>query len=238
MLFILVIYKKDSPIRLGGDGGSYRFTKPCMRRTFQIGIPVALERITLNAAQIIVTALLAGLGTAAMAANHLAVSAESISYMPAFGIATAATTLVGQAVGAGRKDLAMSFAKISTILGMIFMSVTGVLLFFFGGQIVSLFIRDTQVIQLGGQVLRIEAFAQPLFAASIVATGALRGAGDTKGPFLISLISMWGVRITVSALFVGSLGLVGIWVAMCSELCVRGIIFLIRLYRGRWLKMA
>lgn len=83
--------------------------------------------------------------------------------------------------------------------------------------------------------MRIEAFAQPLYAASIVATGALRGAGDSTYPFLINLVSMRGVRITLSLLLAPKIGLMGVWLAMCIELCVRGIIFLIRLWRNKWL---
>ena len=94
---------------------------------------------------------------------------------------------------------------------------------------------DPEVIDLGSQVLRIVAFAEPLFGASIVASGALRGAGDSKGPFLINLATMWGVRITLSLALVGSLGLIGVWLAMAAELCARGLIFMVRLYRGKWL---
>ncbi|MEG1699568.1 MAG: MATE family efflux transporter, partial [Oscillospiraceae bacterium] len=94
---------------------------------------------------------------------------------------------------------------------------------------------DADVIMLGSRVLRVEAFAQPLFAASIVATGALRGAGDSKVPFYINLISMWGVRITAALLLAPRVGLLGVWIAMCAELCIRGIIFLWRLKSKKWL---
>ena len=80
--------------------------------------------------------------------------------------------------------------------------------------------------ELGVRVLRIEAFAEPLFAVSIVAAGALRGAGDTLGPSVLNLVSMWGVRITLSAALAPRFGLPGVWFAMCFELCVRGLLFL------------
>ena len=88
---------------------------------------------------------------------------------------------------------------------------------------------------MGTRVLRIEAFAEPMFAASIVAAGALRGAGDTLVPSIMNLASMWGVRITLSLILAPQLGLIGVWLAMCVELCVRGGLFLIRLLRGKWL---
>ena len=95
---------------------------------------------------------------------------------------------------------------------------------------------DPEVRALGAQVLRIEAFAEPLFAVSIVAAGALRGAGDTLVPSILNLVSMWGVRITLATLLAPRMGLAGVWLAMCLELCARGILFLIRLLRGRWLE--
>ena len=95
--------------------------------------------------------------------------------------------------------------------------------------------RDAQVQMLGIRVLRIELFAEPLFAASIVGSGALRGAGDTLVPALISLVSIWGIRIVMASFLISSLGLSGVWIAMVCDLSVRGILFLIRLARGRWL---
>ena len=112
------------------------------------------------------------------------------------------------------------------------------MLFAFAPQLIMIFSKDPEVISLGAQVLRIVAFAEPLFGASIVASGALRGAGDSKGPFYISLATMWGVRITLSLLLAGQLGLVGVWLAMAAELCARGLIFMVRLYRGKWLEIS
>ena len=100
----------------------------------------------------------------------------------------------------------------------------------------SLLTPDPAIRILGTKVLRIEAFAEPMFAASIVAAGALRGAGDTLIPSIMNLASMWGVRITLSLFMAPRLGLAGVWIAMCLELCVRGVLFLIRLFRGKWLK--
>ena len=189
----------------------------------------------MSTASIVITGIISGIGTAAVAANHLAVTAESVSYMPAFGVASAGTTIVGQALGAERKDLALRFSRITTYLGILIMTLAGAGLFFFAPQLISIFSTDPEVMELGAQVLRIVALAEPLFAASIVVTGVLRGAGDAKAPFLISLVTMWGVRITLSLVLAPSFGLVGVWIAMAVELVVRGAIFLWRLYSNRWL---
>ena len=85
-------------------------------------------------------------------------------------------------------------------------------------------------------MLRIELWAEPFFAASIVVTGVLRGAGDTLIPSVMNFISIWGVRITLALLLVGTYGLTGAWIAMCAELIFRGTIFLIRMKLGNWWK--
>jgi Na+-driven multidrug efflux pump len=149
--------------------------------------------------------------------------------MPGYGIASAATTLVGQSIGAGKNKLARSFANLSVILGCAIMSVMAVIMYFICPSIFNILTPDIEVQSLAARVLRIELFAEPLFAASIVASGALRGAGDTLIPSILNLVSIWGVRISLSIMLVGRYGLVGVWVAMCAELCVRGALMLVRL---------
>ena len=98
--------------------------------------------------------------------------------------------------------------------------------------------NDPEVCELGVRILRIEAFAEPLYGASIVVAGVLRGAGDTAMCSVLSLVSLWCVRVPLSYILVKPLGLIGIWCAMCGELCFRGLIFMIRMIRGRWLDKA
>lgn len=217
-------------------GVPWRLEERCLRTAARLALPMAAERIVLGGAHIAQTRIVAPLGTAAVAADALAVTAEGFCYMPGYGIASAATTLVGQSVGAGRKDLSRRFAYLSTALGMGIMALTGALMFLLAPWLFSLLTPDPAIQALGSRVLRIEAFAEPLFAASIVAAGALRGAGDTLAPSVMNLVSMWGVRLTAAALLAPRFGLPGVWAAMCGELCVRGVLFLIRLARGKWLE--
>ncbi len=216
-------------------GGSRRFNKNCIKTAMKISIPAAVEHIIICGAYITATLIIAPLGTVAVAANSLAVTAESFCYMPGYGIGHAATTLVGQSLGAKRHDIAKRFAYMSTFLAVVIMTVTGAVMFFIAPWMFSLLTPSPEVVRLGSSILRIEAFAEPLYAASIVCAGALRGAGDTFIPSILNLVSMWGVRITLSMILVPFLGLHGVWIAMCTELCVRGILFLIRLLRGKWL---
>lgn len=217
-------------------GGKWKIQKSCIKTAAKISVPAAFEHTVMCSAYVAATMIVAPLGTIAVAANSLAVTAESFCYMPGYGIGSAATTLVGQSIGAGRTDLARRFARISVLLGVILMSCTAVIMFFIAPAMFSLLTPAEEVKILGVQVLRIEAFAEPLYAASIVCAGALRGAGDTLVPSILNLVSMWGVRISASILLVPYYGLHGVWIAMCGELCVRGILFLIRLFREKWLK--
>ena len=158
--------------------------------------------------------------------------------MPGYGISAASTTLVGQSIGAGRKDLARKLARLSVYLGMALMTGTAAIMYFAAPALFHMLTPDPAVQELGIRVLRIECFAEPLFGASIVVTGAVRGAGDTLVPSILNLVSMWGVRITLAAFLASRLGLAGVWIAMCIELWVRGLLFLVRLYRERWLQKA
>ena len=220
------------------ERGTWTPERKTMRPAWAVSWPMLLERIVTSSAYVACTAIVAPLGVAAVAANSLAITAEAVCYMPGFGIEVAATTIVGQAVGAKRRDLARSFARLSTVLGMLVMTVSGALMFALAPQIMAMLTPDPTVRALGAQVLRIEAFAEPLFAASMVAAGALRGAGDTLIPSIFCLASMWGVRIPLMALAAPRWGLIGVWCAMAFELCVRGALFLVRLLRDRWLNHA
>ncbi len=215
--------------------GTWHLEMRCLRTAVRLALPMGLEHIILCGAQVAGTRIVAPLGTVAVAANSLAVTAESFCYMPGYGISAAATTLVGQSIGAGKLKLAKSYAYLSVILGAAVMTVTGGFMYFGAPFMLSMLTPDMAIRKLGTRVLRIEVFAEPLYAVSIVVAGALRGAGDTLIPSILNLASMWGIRITAAAFLAPRFGLIGVWVAMCGELCVRGILFLIRLLRGNWL---
>ena len=220
------------------ERGSWVPRLATLRPAWSMSWPMFVERVVTSAAYVACTAIVAPLGVVATAANSLAITAEAVCYMPGVGVEAAATTLVGQAIGAGRRDAARSFARLSTVFGMLVMSATGALMFVLAPQIMGMLTPNVAVQELGVRILRIEAFAEPLFAASMVAAGALRGAGDTLVPSIISLASMWGVRITLMWLVAPHWGLVGVWCVMAFELCVRGALFLWRLLRDRWLERA
>ena len=182
----------------------------------------------MNGAMVASTMILAPLGAAAIAANSFAVTAESLCYMPGYGVGSAATTLVGRSVGAGDAVQARRYGNICTALGGALMGCTGLLMKIFCPFVFRLLTPVAEVRTLAAQALRIGLLAEPLFGVSIAAAGALRGAGDTLVPSLLNLGSIWIVRLGLSLLLVGKLGLRGMWIAMAIELCVRGTLMLWR----------
>ena len=230
-----ILLLRDGPLCIRKPG-SWKITRSCLVNLWRVGAPLAAERAALSSAQVLLVRIVSSLGTVAIAANSLGVSAESLCYMAGYGIQDAAIALIGQAVGAHRKDMAKRFAWLCTAMGVGIMALSGVGLFVFAPALMSIFTADAAVIALGVRVLRIEAFAEPMFGASIVASGAMQGAGDSTACFLLNLFSMWGIRLTLAFLLAPRFGLVGVWGAMCFELCIRGLLFLIRLARGRWLE--
>ena len=206
-----------------------KFDSKILKKALQISIPTAFEQIVLCGAMVMSTHIVAPLGTISIAANSFAITAESLCYMPGYGLEGSATTLVGQCLGAGRNRLAKSFAWITVCLGMVIMAVCGFLMYFLCPYIFAFLTPDEAVRAVSIQILRIELWAEPLFGLSMIAAGALRGASDTLIPSIMTFASIWGVRITLALILVGSYGIVGIWTAMCLELMIRGIIFAVRL---------
>lgn len=213
-------------------------TAETIRRALKIALPMGSEHVMICGAQILITVIVAPLGTAAIAANAFAITAESLCYSPGFGIADAATTLIGQTIGAGRKNLTRRFAHLTVGMGVGIMTIMGAAMYVFAPFLMGVFTPVEEVRELGTMALRIEAFAEPMYAVSIVAYGVFVGAGDTLVPSLMNLLSIWVVRIPLAAWLASSMGLKGVWIAMCGELCFRGTIFLIRLVRNRWVKKA
>ena len=235
-LLLWFLLTRSPQLRLTREHGRFRPTASTLRKALHIGLPMGIEHAVICGAQIMTTVIVAPLGIFAIAANSFAITAESLCYMPGYGIADAATTLVGQSMGAGRRDLTRRFAYITVFMGMLIMGLMGVIMYVAAPQIIGVMTPVDEIRELGVMALRIEAFAEPMFAAAIVAYGVFVGAASTLIPCLMNFFSIWAVRLSLAALLAPTLGLKGVWIAMCVELCFRGVIFLIRLFRGKWLK--
>ena len=235
VLLFMCFTPRSGPMRISIHE-SFRPSKETIQEVFRVSLPVMFERFTTSGAFVITSSIIASLGTISLAANSLAGQAESLSFMPGFAFGTAVTTLVGQSLGADNVPLARKYVRLSGIIGSVVMFIMSIFLFIFSDGIISIFTPDAAVIELGGQLLRSLALIQVPQMLAMVFSGALRGAGDTKSPFLITLFSMWGVRILGSFIFVRLLGKDLPWVcaAMCTDNVVRFVLFLARYLQGKW----
>ena len=206
-----------------------------IKRAVKIGTPVGAESIAMYSAYVASTTIIAPLGAVSIAAHSFAITAESICYLPGYGISAAATTLVGQSIGAGDYCLARRYGYITVIIGSIMMTLNGIIMFFACPLVFALLTPVPAVRSVAAQILRIELFAEPLYGISTVASGALRGAEDTLVPSIISLFSIWVVRLGLASCLVPLYGIRGMWIAMAIELCIRGLLFLVRLLRSKYL---
>lgn len=206
------------------EAGEY--TLPLLR----LSGPAAAERLIMRLGQVLYFGLIIRLGTDVYAAHTIAGNIEIFSYMPGFGLAVAATTLVGQQLGAGRKHDAYRYGLFSAAVAVVFMSFVGVLLFIFSPLAASWFTSQTDVIRMVTTALRIDAFAQPFLALGLVITGALQGAGDTKSPMYSTAIGMWLIRVIgvyVLSIQLG-MGIAGIWLSIAFDLVIRAVFLLWR----------
>ena len=227
---------RSRELNLLQDTGTFRPTSDTLGRALRIALPLAVEHVVLCGAQIVSTIIVAPLGTVAIAANSFGITVEALCYMPGYGISDAATALVGQSLGAQRPRLARSFGRITVAMGIGIMTLMAVVMYTCSPALMSVMTPDHAVRTLTVDVLRIEALAEPMFAASIVCYGVFVGAGDTVVPCTMNLCSIWVVRIVLAALLAGTMGLQGVWVAMAVELTFRGIIFLLRFRTDSWMK--
>jgi len=234
MLYFMLTRSKELSVR--GEHGEYIPDSKTLRNAASITGPMWLQNVIMRGAYVAGTMIVSPLGPISIAANAFAITAESFCYMPGYGIEEAATTLVGQSLGARRRFLAKQFARMTTGLAAGIMSIMAIAMFIGAGVLMSIMSKDPDVVALGAKVLRIEAFAETLYGVSIVAYGACVGAGNTLVPTILNFMSMWVVRIGLAAILTPRMGLVGYWIAMCIELNVRGLLFIWWLKGDKWLR--
>ncbi len=220
--------------------GPWRFARRELGEMLSIGLPSTGESLFWQSAQIILTFFITGFGTTALAAHQLGLQAESISYMPTSGFSIAATSLVGQAIGARNPRLAQrSTRELGWLAGGV-TALTGGALFIFPTQILRILTNDAAVITLGAVYLRLMATAQIPQNVSGVLSGALRGNGDTRIPMYVAAAGLWGIRLPLAYIlaFTLEMGIQGVWIAMTADLFVRFVLIALRYRRNRWAQNA
>jgi multidrug resistance protein, MATE family len=196
------------------------------RQVFKIGLPAALEQILTSAAFFVLVMVVARLGTATLAAHQISFTALSASFLPGFGFGIAATTLVGQAVGARRVREGSRAARIATTWALIWMGALGLLLIIFAEPVLRFFTQDEAVIAAGVPGLQVVALTQPFWAILMVLSGALRGTGDTRFPLIAGSSMMWlGVGFAALFLSVFHGGLPMVWAAFLITSPILGALY-------------
>ena len=207
-----------------------------VRRILNIGLPAGAEQIFLQLALTSLTVVIAGFGTEAYAAHMVSWRIAQLSFLPGWGFAVAASTLVGQELGAKQPQRAKESGYVAFRGALIMMTVMGIVILLFERALIRVFIDDPLVMALGIPVLRIAAIIQPLMAASFVFSGGLRGAGDTRTTLGITLFSVWGLRVVITYLLgrLFGLALIGAWLAIAADFGFRAAMFWWRFRSGKW----
>ena len=238
-LFVLVTLARGR-FGLKLDADTLRPDGPLVRRLLRVSLPAAADSLSVGVFQLVFLGVVSRLGTVALAAHGNAIRIEALGYLSGAAFGTAGVAFVGRALGAGRPDLAARGAWTALSLGGAVMSVMGVVFYTFAEPLFWLFCRneaDAPVVEAGVPALRLIAFAMPGLAATIILTSCLRGAGDTRRLALITWVGFLGVRLPLGILLTRpeyELGLVGAWVAMVTDIYLRGGLLLGRFLSGRW----
>lgn len=206
--------------------------RPCLR----VALPSAAQRLLTSSGYVAFASLINSLGTIAIAAHSIANTVESAFYVPGYGMQAAASTLSGNTYGAGDKERMRSLTRTLLLLEVGIMCVSGALLFAFAEKLMWLFTISEETVALGTRVLRMVAVSEPVYGVAIILEGIFQGVGDTKGPFWINVLGMWGLRIFGSFIMLKafSLGLEAAWACMIAHNVFLGVMFTIRYKRGTW----
>jgi len=232
---LIVVFFRKNEYRISFKD-SWKIDTGLVKQIFSISLPAMFERFLMSASGVLVSSSVASLGTVYVAAHSLGLTAESMSFMPAFAFQTAVVTLVGQSLGAKKPDLAVKFVRKTQLIGAITMCFTGAFLFIFSQQLIGIFTPDGEVIDIAAACLRIVAFMQVPQVWAWTFSGVLRGAGDTKVNFYISASTSLGIRAVFSVVclrFMG-MGLIELQYIMAAETFVRLALLYMRYRSGRW----
>ena len=199
--------------------------RPCLR----VALPNALQRFGTSLGYVAFASLINALGEVATAAHTIANTVESAFYIPGYGMQTAAATLAGNAYGASDRNKLRQLAVMINMIEVILMILSGGLLFAFAPNMMALFAADRAVVLLGSVVLRMVALSEPFYGVSIILEGMMMGMGQTKEPFVVNIIGMWGIRIlgTMFCTVFLNMGLVSAWACMIIHNLFLFVIFLI-----------
>ncbi|MDH6365710.1 putative MATE family efflux protein [Enterococcus sp. PF1-24] len=224
VLGMLLLFYKLQQSEIAIEKATF-FKKSSYHALIQLAIPATLERLVMRMGQVVYFSLIVAIGAKTFAAHSIAGNIESFAYMPAYGLATAATTLIGYAVGEKDIEKARLYAKKATRYGVVILAFFGIILFFGGEFFATFFTKDAVAIKEITIALKIDAFIQPALAFSLIMTGALQGAGDTKSPLYSTAFGVWIIRMLGVLLLARhwQMGIAGVWLSIGIDLYLRSI---------------
>jgi len=232
LLILTLLVRGNGPVKVGRQVPRLDFQT--IGQVLRIGLPTAGEQLLMRFGQVVLATFITGLGTVAYAAHQVAINALSVAYMPGWGFALAATTLVGQELGAGRPERASKSAYESLRLVVIIMAVMGGLVSLFPAQVMAVFTSEQDIIEAGIPALRVAGIAMPFLGISFTLAGGLRGAGDTTSVLVIIGVCIWLVRVASAYWLSARLGLLGVWIAIGLDFAVRAALMALRFRSGKW----
>lgn len=204
-----------------------------LRSCLNIGIPAMMTSVASCLGYVLFASMVSSMGTTIFAAHSIAVTAEQMFYIPGYGLRTAASSLVGNALGAGDDKRRFEVEKQAIVFSVLMMTVTGITLFFASLPLMRIFTPVVEVADIGARMLRIVAFTEPFYGLMIVTEGLFYGVGKTREVFFVETFSMWGIRILLT-FFVTSvwmLGLSEVWYCMIADNLFKAIaLFMIYYY--------
>jgi len=227
-------YYKNTSFQFYQTG--FHFDKNIFKECLTISITVMMERSVICLGHVTFSSLIAKLGVVQLAAHTIAIQAEQAFYVPGYGFQSAAATLVGNAVGQKDEDKVKKTTYLICAITSGLMLIAGLILFFNASLLMGIFTPDLKVIEIGSHVLRIVSISEPIYGILVILEGTFNGMGDTKAPFIFSLITMWGVRIFGSWMIINvfHLGLEIVWIMMVCDNVSRCILLGQRFFRGKW----
>jgi putative MATE family efflux protein len=205
-------------------------------RIGRLALPNMIEQAIQHFGYIAFTGLVAALGTASLAAHQVADAVEALAYMPAFGFAVAAASLVGQSLGAGDPALAERIVRRTAQFCVALMVIVGAAFVLFNTQLAAFFTPQPEVRVLAANAIMIAAFEVIGMALYMLYANVLRGAGDTRSPTIVALLNVVVIRLSVVWLLtqVYPLGLAGVWIGTAVDWTVRAIVLYALYRRGHW----
>ncbi len=234
-VLLAILSQRRGVLTLGGRGGEWA----ALGRVLRVSVPAFGERLVQHLGYFGYVAMIGALGSVAMAANQALISIESICFLSADGFGIAAATVVAQQLGAGRPQTAAKGARVAVVLAIALLGFCALVFLLIPTQLLSAFSPNPRIVSAGIPCLYVAAAAQPFMAIAIVLGQALRGAGDTRTAFVVSLAGWFAVRLIATYLFAFglNLGLVGVWLGSTCDWIVRAIALVVVFSQNRWRKV-